>query len=332
MNELIIVAICLFASFIFTFFSTKIWIFVAKNIKLQGKDMNKFDKPKVSEAGGISPVMSIAVSLMLYVFFKIYLLGSETNLIPIFAIIIGLVMASFIGLLDDVLGWLKGIRQKTKVMMSLSLAIPLVIVNAGQSLVNIPFVGPIEFGLIYPLLIIPLGVVFASNGYNMLAGYNGLEAGLGVIIISTLSYVAYLGGLFWLTMVGGITVAALLAFLVFNWYPSKVFPGDSLTYAIGFLIAAMAIFGNMETIAVVLFVPFMVDFILTSRSNMQAEAFGKVNKDNSLNLPYDKFYDSTHVAIWLIEKIKGKVYEREVVLAIYLFELVFVVLALGFLV
>jgi len=328
MNELIIITICLLTSFVSTFFATKVWIFVTKNIKLQGKDMNKYSKPLVSEAGGIAPVMGIAMSIMLYVFFKIFLIGSETNLIPIFAIIIGLVMAAFIGLLDDILGWLKGIRQKTKVLMSFTLAIPLVIVNAGQSLVNMPFIGPIEFGLLYPLLIIPLGIVLASNGYNMLAGYNGLEAGLGVIIISTLSYFAYLNGMYWLVMVGGITVAALIAFLIFNWYPSKVFPGDSLTYALGFLIAAIAIFGNMETIAVILFIPFMVDFVLTSRSKMQAEAFGKVNPDNSLKLPYEKFYDSTHVAIYLIEKIKGKVYEKDVVISIYLFEILFVAITL----
>ncbi|MDD5416736.1 MAG: glycosyl transferase family 4, partial [Candidatus Aenigmarchaeota archaeon] len=62
MIDSVIVIICLLASFIATYFATKIWIFVARNIKLQGKDMNKLSKPLVSESGGIAPVMAIARS------------------------------------------------------------------------------------------------------------------------------------------------------------------------------------------------------------------------------------------------------------------------------
>ena len=38
-------------------------------------------------------------------------------------------------------------------------------------------------------------------------------------------------------------VAALLGFYLYNKYPAKVFPGDSMTWAIGALIAGMAILG-----------------------------------------------------------------------------------------
>ncbi len=49
-------------------------------------------------------------------------------------------------------------------------------------------------------------------------------------------------------------VGALLAFLWFNWYPAKVFPGDTLTYSVGALVACIAILGDMEKIAVILFI------------------------------------------------------------------------------
>ena len=296
-TELIIAIVCLIASFIGTFFLTKIWIFVAKNIKLQGKDMNKLDQRKVSEAGGIAVIMGIVFSILLYVFFKSFLIESELNMVYILALVTSMLLAGFIGFLDDILGWLKGINQKTKVLLTIPVALPLIVVNAGQSVLNIPIIGLIDFGIFYPIIIIPLAIIGATNGYNMLAGYNGLEAGLGVIILTTLSYIAFVNTGYWLALIGMIAVASLLAFLYFNWYPAKVFPGDSLTYGIGLLIASMAILGNMQTYAVILFIPFMIDFILTSRSKFKAAAFAKLNKDGSMEVPYDKFYDSTHVAI-----------------------------------
>jgi hypothetical protein len=43
------------------------------------------------------------------------------------------------------------------------------------------------------------------------------------------------------------------------------------------------------------------------------QAFAKPHDDNSLELPYKKIYDTTHFAIWFLKKVKGKVYERDVV-------------------
>lgn len=36
--------------------------------------------------------------------------------------------------------------------------------------------GVVDWGIFYPLAIIPIGIVGAANAYNMLAGYSGLEA------------------------------------------------------------------------------------------------------------------------------------------------------------
>ena len=51
------------------------------------------------------------------------------------------------------------------------------------------------------------------------------------------------------------------------------------------------------------------------------QAFGKVNSDGSLDMPHDKVYDLTHLAIAVIKKIKGKAYECEVVWFIILIEI-----------
>ena len=159
-----------------------------------------------------------------------------------------------------------------------------------------------------------IGIVGASNAYNMVAGYNGLEAGMGIVILSAMAYFAYISGSQNAMVLALCMVSALIAFLYFNWHPARVFPGDTMTYSVGALAACIAILGDMEKIAIVLFLPYAFDFLLQSKSGFKKEAFAKVNDDGSLNKPYSGIFHLTHLAIALISRWKGKVYERDVVL------------------
>jgi UDP-N-acetylglucosamine--dolichyl-phosphate N-acetylglucosaminephosphotransferase len=162
----------------------------------------------------------------------------------------------------------------------------------------------------------------------MLAGYNGLEAGMGAIILGTMGLIAWRTGSGWVAMLAISAFFALLAFLVYNWYPAKVFPGDTLTYSIGALIACVAILGNMEKIAIVLFIPYFLDFLLPLRKKLHVEAFAKVNRDNSLEMPYRGIYDMTHLGIFVVGKVKSKVFERDVVVSILALEVILAVLTI----
>ena len=330
----ILAGIITFATFIATLFLTKAWIKVARNFGLVGKDMNKLSNKKIAESGGIAVIFSVVFGLFFYIFLKTFLLQTETHFIDLLAIAITILLASFIGFLDDILGWKKGLAQWQKVLLTIPIAFPLAILNSGHSIMNVPLFGMIDFGLIYPLIIVPLAIVGAANGYNMLAGYNGLEAGLGAIILGALGLVALKMGSTWLALVAFIAVAALLAFLLFNWYPAKVFPGDSLTYAIGALIAIIAILGNMEKLAAFLFIPFFIDALLYFKARIvdkagDVQAFAKPNKDGTIAMPYSKIYDSTHAAIWLQKKLFGKATEKKVTSMILIFELILATVAIA---
>jgi UDP-N-acetylglucosamine--dolichyl-phosphate N-acetylglucosaminephosphotransferase len=94
-----------------------------------------------------------------------------------------------------------------------------------------------------------------------------------------------------------------------------------MTYPIGAFIAIAAILGRVEKYGLILFIPYFIDFILPLRKGLKVEAFAKVNKDGSFEPPYDRVYDSTHLAIFILKKIKVKVYEKDVVLLILGFEI-----------
>jgi len=209
-------------------------------------------------------------------------------------------------------------------------ALPMMAINAGISSIDLPLVGVIDLGILYPLVLVPIGIVGASNGFNMLAGYNGLEAGMGIIIISSIGFVSYFTGNAHVAMICAVTVVALLAFLIFNWYPAKVFPGNGFTYMIGAIIASVSILANAEKLAVISFVPYFIDFVLKARSRMKAEEFGKVQPDGTIQKPYDKYYGITHVLIDLVSKIKGKAFERDIVALCLTIEVLTVIFGIFF--
>jgi len=187
----------------------------------------------------------------------------------------------------------------------------------------------VDIGLLAPLVIVPLGIIGATSTYNFLAGYNGLEASQGILILMALAIVMFIGNNLWLSLICCCMIAALIAFLLFNKYPAKIFPGDSLTYCIGAVIACIAILGNAEKIALFLFIPYILEVILKLRGKLKKESFAKVNSYGGLEEPYDKIYGLEHLALRILKNFKNgkKINEWEVTLLINSFQILIIALA-----
>ena len=213
----------------------------------------------------------------------------------------------------------KGIRQWQHALVPVFAALPLMAVKVANPPISIPFFGPapveyilpvvgvISFGVIYSLLLVPIGVTGASNAANMLAGLNGLEAGLGAIIAATLLAISIMEGNIESAIIAAAMLGALIAFLRFNWFPAKVFGGDSLTLMIGASIATIVILGNMEKIGILLMSLYFVELVLKSRHNFQVDGFGIPTKEGFLRA-IPKSSSLTH----LVMK-RGKFTEKQVV-------------------
>jgi len=300
-------------SFVVTWVATRKWIRRAPEVGLSGRDMNKPNRPQIPEMGGICVVLGFVLGVLAYIGIQTFYVKSS-GYMPIFAALCTVLMACIIGIMDDVLGWKAGLQQWQKPIFTLIAAMPMMVLNAGHTTMELPLFGRVDLGILYPLVIVPIGIVGASNAYNMVAGYNGLEAGMGVIIFSTLGYECLMSNNKNAAALSLIMIGALLTFLRFNWYPAKVFPGDTMTYSVGALAACTAILGNIEKIAVILFIPYAADFFLQTAGRFRREAFAKVNEDGSLEKPYKGIYHLTHLAIAVLKRAKGKVYEKDVVL------------------
>ena len=316
----------LIVSFVSVVIFLPTWIKKMKMINFLGKDMNKQGKPKIAESGGFIAIMGFLTGLFVYIAIKTFSFNSTQGLIEIFSIIAVVLTITIIGLVDDLFGKKGGLSRTMRILLLIFASIPLIIINAGQSHVNIPFLNGVNLGLIYPLILIPLGIAGASATYNFLAGYNGQEAGQGILILSSFAFLTYLIVKSELTIICLSMVFALIGFYIFNKYPAKTFAGNSLTYVIGALIASISILGNFERIALFIFIPYIIETILKIRGKLVIQSFAKPTK-NGLELKQKKIYSLNHLAIKILKKFKENVSEKEVVYSIFIFQMVIIFLA-----
>ncbi len=328
----ILIILPILISFLASLLVLPFWIRKANKIGLSWKDMNKTENKRIAGSGGLVVVMGFILGVLIYVAIKTFIIKGSNQYIEIFALTTSILLLAGIGIIDDIFGWQHGgLSRKMRIILVLFAAIPLAVINAGESNVFLPLFGTTDLGLLYPLILIPLGILGTSTTFNFIAGYNGLEAGQGIIILSALAAVSLITGSSWLSVVALCMVASLFAFLHHNKFPAKVFPGDILTYPVGGLIAIMAILGNYEMFAVFIFMPYIAETLLKLRGKLKKHSFGIPMKDGSIKMPYDKFYGIEHIGIYLVEKIKKtkKAYEWEVVLLIHVLQITLVLI--GFL-
>jgi UDP-N-acetylglucosamine--dolichyl-phosphate N-acetylglucosaminephosphotransferase len=321
--------ISIILSFIITYLITPYFIKFLESAKIVGIDVHKANKPKIAEMGGPPVLIGFLGGVFFYIFVKTFFNSDLPDMLSILITISTAMMISIIGIFDDLGSLIKrvngkriGIKRKYKVLFPLIAAIPLISIRAGYSVMSIPFVGSVDFGILYPLLLVPLIVAGMSNAFNMISGMNGLEAGLGVIYLSGLGIFTFILGKETLSLIAFSAVFALIGFLKYNWYPAKIMPGDSLVYFIGAIAASIVILGNIEKFATIAFIPWFIELILKLRVKLNAENFGILQKDGTLKPLYKKIYSLTSLFMHI-----GKFKEKQIVTLILLFETFFVILA-----
>lgn len=249
------------ASFILAALGTPAIAKMASDRGFVGRDLNKHRLPEIPEAGGI-------VIFLITTFSLIYL---------DFPILSGIViLMGLFSLLDDVYQYGTVFKVAAPLLISL-----LFYFEVGS------------WGL---LLAVPYFILIV-NLSNTLAGFNGLEIGLGALI--SLFFAIFLfarAAPFAEPLL--ILFGACLGFLIHNWYPAKVFPGDVGTHTIGACLAGVAILSGYWYVLLFLYLPHLADITLKfysagifqkilsrSSKNTLSEYKPLINRNGKLYLP-----------------------------------------------
>ncbi len=296
MNEFLIPFL---VSLIFSIIITLFFIKKFKKMGITGLDVHKTYKWEVAEMGGIPILISFVLGFMSVIYFF------SNEMLELVAILSTIILAGIVGIIDD----RSGMRQRVKAVIPVFAAIPLMIIQAGHHEMSIPFVGEVNFGLIYPLLFIPLAITVVSNAFNMLAGYNGLESGMGLIASFFMGIASYITGAYMVSSFMFAMAGTLAGFLFYNKYPSKIFPGDSGVFIMGSAVAAAAIVANLEVVGIILLLPYIINGAITSIDILRKkpiEKFAKVDKDGYLRPPSRKYVYNLYYTLENLKKTKEK--------------------------
>ena len=256
--------------------------------------------------------IGILAGIMAYIALNTFVFDGTLNLTVMLAASSTILIISLVGILDDLnirqtqtmartgtREYRIGLRQWVKPVMSLAGAVPLMAVSAGASDLVLPFIGGIDVGILFPLFFVPLAVVVVSNVNNMLAGMNGLEAGLGFVASASLGIYLLAFNRIEGSIISFALAAALLAFLIFNWYPARILPGDSLTYLIGAVFVTAVIVGNVEKFGIFIYLPWIVEALLKLRGRFAVSSLGILQDNGTLRSQYQKIYSLTHLMMRL---------------------------------
>ena len=116
----------------------------------------------------------------------------------------------------------------------------------------------IHLGILYPIVTFFLTIAIV-NAINITDGLDGLAWGMMVIVLSVMAVITFAYSWYLATALLGIIIGVLIAFLMFNISPAKIFMWDSWALALGGLVAALVYLLNLRDN---FFIPFMVLFAL----------------------------------------------------------------------
>lgn len=275
MHSYITFFISLIISFSITFFLIPKFIQKFKEENLVVRDYYKINKTLVPTMGGLPILMGVLSSLIiLQIIFPLV----EELLIFYFVIVISAVF----GLVDDLIN----IGRKIKIIAPFFLAFPIALLNIDTSL-SLIFIE-IELGILFSYIIAPLYVMVVSNLINMHSGFNGVSGGVTTILIVFSALAAFIKfnytGLIYIAPILG----AMIAFMYFNKYPSRIFLGNIGTLMIGAALGGFIIFLNLEIFGVIILIPHIINFLMFVYWKLKGYPhikFGKVDKNGILHVP-----------------------------------------------
>ena len=205
----------------------------------------RLNRRPIPRLGGLAIFMGILVPSLAFLD-----LSSEMR-----GILLGAAVACVVGAIDD----FRGLAPVPKLAgQVLAAAIPTAF-GVWIDHFTLPFLGAVDVPAWIGVPITVLWIVAVMNMVNFLDGMDGLAAGVCAISGSTFSIIALSLGKADAAVLSAIVAGACIGFLRHNFFPARIFMGDSGAMVLGFTLASISVAGLLKTAStVVLFLPLVV--------------------------------------------------------------------------
>ncbi len=160
-------------------------------------------------------------------------------------LLISVTLAFLSGIFED---FHRSISPKVRLLLQLVAALSAIwLTNAVVTYLGLGIVLPYAVGVIFSAF----AIVGVMNAINIIDGFNGLAAGIVLLILLSFSITAVKVSEMDILQLNAIVAAAVMGFFILNFPKGKIFLGDGGAYLLGFLVALSGIFlaGNYESVS-----------------------------------------------------------------------------------
>ena len=237
--------VCFICSILITPIVKKIAFKIGATDKPNQRKVHQKIMPRL---GGLAIYISFVVGVLI-------VQPQSTNPNTLIAVMIGSAIVIITGILDDMFE----LSAKVKFLAQIIAAAVVIFYGGVQvEFINLPFSdGQLEFGFL-SIPITFLWIVGITNAINLIDGLDGLAAGVSSIALITISVMAILIPNPFVVVMGAILLASTLGFLIFNFYPAKIFMGDTGALFLGYMIAVLSLLGFKNVTMISLIIPVII--------------------------------------------------------------------------
>jgi UDP-GlcNAc:undecaprenyl-phosphate GlcNAc-1-phosphate transferase len=210
-----------------------------------GEDSRRLHRRPVPRLGGLAIFLGIVVPSLAFLD-----LSGEMR-----GVLLGAAVACVVGAVDDFRGLAPAPKLGGQIVAA---SIPCAF-GVWIDHFTFPFLGAVDLpaGVGVPLTV--LWIVAVMNMVNFLDGMDGLAAGVCGISGVTFSVLALSLGKADAAILSAIVAGACIGFLRHNFFPARIFMGDSGALVLGYTLATVSVAGLLKTAStIVLFLPLVV--------------------------------------------------------------------------
>lgn len=300
-------AIASFIALISTFFLT----FVVKKIAFKFEIVDFPNQRKIHihptpRIGGVAIFLGAALGLL-------YLRPEHIHLN---AIIMGSIVIIITGILDDKYN-IRPVLKLTGQLIATSF-----LISSGLVIekITLPFIGMIDLG-VFSVLITILWVVGITNAINLIDGLDGLATGVSTIGLISILIMAITDLQIFAVYLCVVLIGANFGFLYHNFYPAKIYMGDTGSNFLGYMIAVISMLGLFKNVALFSFIIPIIVIALPILDTLFSIIRRMMNKQRIMEA------DNKHIHYQLL---RAGFTHKQSVIVMYGFSLVFGVLAIVF--
>ncbi|WP_031514069.1 glycosyltransferase family 4 protein [Desulfofalx alkaliphila] len=230
-----------------------------KHLAIKVKAIDRPDERKVHKClmprmGGLAVYISFAVAALVVLPFSL----------PLAGLLFGGLLIVLLGIVDDI----KSLPAKVKLGGQILAALAVVPFGIQVDFITNPLTGGIFALGIFAVPLTVFWIISVTNAVNLIDGLDGLAGGVSMIAALTIAAVTWYQGFYEgfafstmaeVAMLALILVGAVLGFLRYNFYPAKIFLGDTGSMFLGYCLAVLAVMGLTKSAAAIsVFIPIVI--------------------------------------------------------------------------